>query len=57
MNGIWIITFVSHLHVWITKFKPSFMFYQVLVLTPNKVIWVNFSGLRTCLLRDHQSLY
>ena len=43
MNDVWIITFFIHLHVWITKFKPSFMFFQLLVLTPNNVIWVDFS--------------
>ena len=41
MNGIWIITFVNHLHVWVTKFKPSFMFFQQLVLKSNNVVWVN----------------
>ena len=43
MNGVWIITFFSHLHVWITKFKPLFMFFQLLVLTLNNIIWVDFS--------------
>ena len=45
MNGIWIITFVSHLHVWVTKFKPSLMFFQAPVLTSKDVIWVNFSAI------------
>ena len=45
MNGVWIVTFVSHLHVCITKFKPSFMFFQLLVLTPNNVTWLNFSAI------------
>ena len=44
VNGVWIITFVNHLHVWVTKFKLSFMFFKLLVLTPNNVIWVNFSA-------------
>ena len=44
MNSIWIITFVSHLHVWVTKFKPSLMFFQLPVLTSNNVVWVNFSA-------------
>ena len=22
VNGVWIITFISHLHIWVTKFKP-----------------------------------
>ena len=42
VNGVWIITFVNQLHVWVTKFKPSFMFFQLLVLTLNNVIWMNF---------------
>ena len=42
VNGIWIITFVNHLHVWVTKFKPSFMFFKLSILTSNNVIWVNF---------------
>ena len=42
VNGVWIITFVSHLHVWVTKFKPPFMFFQLLVLTSNNEVWVNF---------------
>ena len=42
VNGVWIITFVSHLHVWITKFKPSLMFFKLSIFTSNNVIWVNF---------------
>ena len=42
LNGVLIITFVSRLHGWVTKFKPSFMFFQLLVLTSNNVAWVNF---------------
>ena len=42
VNGVWIIAFVSHLHVWVTKFKPSLMFFQLPILTSNNVIWVNF---------------
>ena len=38
-------TFVNHLHAWVTKFKPSFMFFKLLVLTSNNVIWVNFSAI------------
>ena len=45
MNSIWIIAFVSHLHVWVTKFKPSLMFLQAPVLTSKDVIWVNFSAI------------
>ena len=47
VNGVWIITFVSHLHAWVMKFKPSLMFFKLLVLTPNNiinVIWMNFSA-------------
>ena len=44
VNGDWIITFVKHLHVWVTKFKLLFMFFKLLVLTPNNVIWVNASA-------------
>ena len=42
VNGVWIIAFVSHLHVWVTKFKPSLMFFQLPVLTSNNVVWVPF---------------
>ena len=45
VNGVWIITFVSHLHVWVTKFKLSFMFFQLLVLTSNNVAWVDLSAI------------
>ena len=45
MNGIWIITFVSHLHVWVMKFKPSLMFFKWPVLTSNNVVWINFSAI------------
>ena len=44
VNGIWVIAFVSRLHVWVTKFKPSLMFFQLPVLTSNNVTWVNFSA-------------
>ena len=40
MNSIWFIAFVSHLHVWVTKFKQSFMFFQLPVLKLNNVVWV-----------------
>ena len=45
VNGVWIITFVNHLHAWVTKFKPSLMLSQLLVLTSNNAIWVNFSAI------------
>ena len=45
VNGVWIITFVSHLHAWVTKFKPSLMFFKLSILTSNNVIWVNFSAI------------
>ena len=41
MNGIWIIAFFSHLHVWVSKFKPSLMLFKLSILTLNYVIWVN----------------
>ena len=42
VNGIWIIAFVIHLHVWGTKFKPSLMLFQLPVLISNNVVWVPF---------------
>ena len=45
VNGVWIITFVSHLHVCVTKCKPLLMFFKLLVLTSNNVKWVNFSAI------------
>ena len=45
VNVVWIIKFVNHLHVWITKFKPSLMFFKLSLLTSNNVIWVNFSAI------------
>ena len=41
MNSIWIITFASHLHAWVRKFKPSLMFLQLPVLTSNNIMWVS----------------
>ena len=45
MNDICIVTFVNHLHVSVTKSKSSFMFFNLSVLTSNKVIWVNLSAI------------
>ena len=45
LNDVWIITFVNHIHAWVTKFKPSFMFFKLLVLIPNSIILVNFSAI------------
>ena len=45
MNIIGIVAFVNHLHVWVTKFKPSFVFSKLSVLTSNNVIWVFFSAI------------
>ena len=42
VNGVWIITFVGHLHVWETKSKPLLMFFQLPILILNNVLWVNF---------------
>ena len=39
VNGVWIITFVSHLYIWVTKPKPSLMFFQLPLLTLNNVVW------------------
>ena len=43
MNSIWIITPVGLLHVWVTKFKGSHIFFKLSILTSNNVIWVGFS--------------
>ena len=45
MNSNWIVAFVNYLDVWVTKFKPSLMFFQLLILTPNNVIWKDFSAI------------
>ena len=42
VKGVWIIAFVSHLHVWVMKFKPSLMSFQLSVLISNNVVWVPF---------------
>ena len=42
VNGIWIVAFINHLHVCVTKFKPSLMFFKLLVLALNNIVWVNF---------------
>ena len=41
MNSIWIITPASLLHVWVTKFKTSLIFFKLSILTSNNVIRVN----------------
>ena len=38
VDGIRILAFVSHLHVWVTKFKPLLMFFQLSILTSNNVV-------------------
>ena len=45
VNSVWIITFVRHLHVWVTKFKPTLVFFKLPILTSNSVIWVDFSAI------------
>ena len=45
VNGVWINTFVNHLHAWVTKLKPLLMFFKLLVLTPNNAILGNFSSI------------
>ena len=42
MNSIWIMTPVSLLHVWVTKFKASLIFFKLSTLTSNNVIWMPF---------------
>ena len=44
MNSIWVITFVSLLHVCVTKFKTSLIFFKLSILTSNNVIWVGLSA-------------
>ena len=43
VNCIWIITFFSHLHIWVTKSKPLIMLFQLAIVTSNNVAWMNFS--------------
>ena len=43
VNGVWIITFVGHFHVWVAKPKSSLMFFQLSLLTSNNVIRVKLS--------------
>ena len=43
--GVWIIAFVSHLHVWVTKSEPSLMFFKLPILTSNNVLWMPFSAI------------
>ena len=42
MNCVWVIAFINHLHVWVTKSKPSLMFFQIPILTSNNVVWASF---------------
>ena len=42
MNNIWIIAFVNYCHVWVTKFKPLLMVFQLTVRTSNNIIWMPF---------------
>ena len=42
VNRVWIIAFVSYLHVWVTEFEPSFMFFKMPILTSNNVVWMPF---------------
>ena len=43
VNCVWIIAFVSHLHLWVMKFEPLLMFFKIPVLTSNNVVWMPFS--------------
>ena len=45
VNGVWIIAFVSHLHVCVTRFEPSLMFFKMSILTSNNVVWMLFSDI------------
>ena len=45
VNGIGIVAFIKHLHVWVTKLKPLLMFFKLPILTSNNVIWVKFSAI------------
>ena len=40
LNGVWIITPVGLLHVWVTKFKTSLIFFKLYILASNNVIWM-----------------
>ena len=40
MNGIWITTPASLLHVWVTKFKTSLILFKLSKLASNNVMWV-----------------
>ena len=41
MNSIWIIIPASLLHVWVTKFKTSLIFFKLSILTSNNALWVS----------------
>ena len=41
VNSIWIITPAGLLRVLVTKFKTSFIFFKLYILTLNNVIWVD----------------
>ena len=45
VNRVWIIAFVCHLHVWVTKFELSLIFFKMPILTSNNVIWMLFSAI------------
>ena len=45
VNGVFIITFVNHLHFSITNFNPLLMLFKLLVLTSNNIVLVNFSAI------------
>ena len=51
VNSIWIITPTDLLHVWLTKFKKSLIFFMLSILTSNNVIWV---GLLAILFDERQ---
>ena len=41
MNSIWINTPVSLFQFWVTKFKPSLIFFKLSIFTSNNGIWVD----------------
>ena len=45
VNSIWIITPADLLHLWVTNFKTSLIFFKMSILTLNNVMWVGFSAI------------
>ena len=51
MNSIWVIAPAGLLHVWVTKFKTSLIFFKLSILASNNLIWV---GLFAILFNEAQ---